>query len=749
MKKIISILFAFFPLCAIADDPATPCATKVFVDKIAESAQDADSFAEEYIVQEWIHNIFADKDTLAAVLACPEIASAPDDKTIAFTPIQFNFDNGRELIINYETQPKLLKQKIALAGKRRLPTSDPNPRIGDINDDAMWTNTDPAWYAIMVTHAGALRDFVGPDKNNTISLQYISDHIDELYPNDNGGNCTDKSAFARNFTAINQAGDITTGVDQDFYIAGDKNLEWIGYVELAGEVLISVLTMGGGALVSGLTKTVRIMDAISDLTPALKALREVPDVAKYLSKTDEIADITKRIDDLKKMGDRADDVKDLQKQLKNAEKEVKQLEKMGDVKKYKETSKALDDLYELLDNMGTLDKTIGKTYQKMGGLRKAYNAAKKTPAAMKYRQVIIQQKRAQQQLDSLNDAYKTLKETGYLTPDTKKINRVIDGLDSQIAKKQSKLGNKKLSRKVRKQLNQEIQDLQKQIKTQEAKKVPKKLGGKELEKALKELEQQIKKNEDLLKATTAEIAALETGEATAKYIDDYKKASKDYSDVVTVGQALKAAKTARYMKQRGNVLTRAIRSSRVLRGAKALRSVFKGGDKISKAAKMGRTGSLAVRTKDWLFHSSLAAAGALAKFEAQSGFWYTVINFGADMFDFTSTSTGEFTNNIEFSPLLLLSADDIENQENVVNYGMWLMWLGDTTSAADDDAAFLMANDFAAKFHEDLMEVQNGTNYPCNVDIYVVRPILRNPGEEDGQIYYLIMNDIPWTTNLN
>ena len=151
----------------------------------------------------------------------------------------------------------------------------------------------------MVTHAGALRDFVGPDKNNTISLQYISDHIDELYPNDNGGNCTDKSAFARNFTAINQAGDITTGVNQDFYIAGDKNLEWIGYVELAGEVLISVLTMGGGALVSGLTKTVRIMDAISDLTPALKALREVPDVAKYLSKTDEIADITKRIDDLK------------------------------------------------------------------------------------------------------------------------------------------------------------------------------------------------------------------------------------------------------------------------------------------------------------------------------------------------------------------------------------------------------------------------------------------------------------------
>ena len=51
--------------------------------------------------------------------------------------------------------------------------------------------------------------------------------------------------------------------------------------------------------------------------------------------------------------------------------------------------------------------------------------------------------------------------------------------------------------------------------------------------------------------------------------------------------------------------------------------------------------------------------------------------------------------------------------------------------------------------HEDLMDVQNGTNSPCNVDIYVVRPVLRNPGEEDGQIYYLIMNDVPWTTDLN
>ena len=118
------------------------------------------------------------------------------------------------------------------------------------------------------------------------------------------------------------------------------------------------------------------------------------------------------------------------------------------------------------------------------------------------------------------------------------------------------------------------------------------------------------------------------------------------------------------------------------------------------------------------------------------------------MYDWTETSTGEFTNGIEFAPLLLLSADDLQGgQENVVNHGMWLMWAGDAISAADDDAAYLQAMDFAAKFHEDLTEHQNETATPCNVDIFVVRPVLRNPGSDSPELYYLIMNDTPWTTN--
>ena len=117
------------------------------------------------------------------------------------------------------------------------------------------------------------------------------------------------------------------------------------------------------------------------------------------------------------------------------------------------------------------------------------------------------------------------------------------------------------------------------------------------------------------------------------------------------------------------------------------------------------------------------------------------------MYDWAETSTGDYTSGIQFKPLLLLSADDIEGQENVVNHGMWLLWQGDTYSASDDDAAYLQAMDFAEKFYRDLLDVQSETNdNSCNVDIYVVRPIIRNPGEPNAELYYLIMNDTPWST---
>ena len=70
--------------------------------------------------------------------------------------------------------------------------------------------------------------------------------------------------------------------------------------------------------------------------------------------------------------------------------------------------------------------------------------------------------------------------------------------------------------------------------------------------------------------------------------------------------------------------------------------------------------------------------------------------------------------------------------------------------AADDDAAYLQAMDFAEKFNYVLNEYQDEHGQNCNVDIYVVRPIIRidetNPDEAKGELFYLFMNDIPWTS---
>ena len=75
------------------------------------------------------------------------------------------------------------------------------------------------------------------------------------------------------------------------------------------------------------------------------------------------------------------------------------------------------------------------------------------------------------------------------------------------------------------------------------------------------------------------------------------------------------------------------------------------------------------------------------------------------------------------------------------------MWAGNSTSPEDDDAAYLQSMDFAQKFYQDLIETQDEAGkYPCNVDIYVVRPVIRNPNTESQSLYWLIMNEEPWTT---
>ena len=222
----------------------------------------------------------------------------------------------------------------------------------------------------------------------------------------------------------------------------------------------------------------------------------------------------------------------------------------------------------------------------------------------------------------------------------------------------------------------------------------------------------------------------------------YAEASKSFSEItdyVDAYRALRGANSLRKVKNTGNVGTRLW---------KAYKATTTGNKIIDRGARIvSRSSSFSGRVRDWLFNSTMRNIGKLGRLESKAGALYGAIRIAGGMYDWAETSTGDFTNGVQFKPLLLLSADDIDGQENVVNYGMWLLWQGDSTSAEDDDAAYLQATDFAEKFHNDLIETMNeDNNHTCDVDIYVVRPILRNP-DTDPELYYLIMNDEPWSTN--
>lgn len=555
---ISRIVCLFISICLLpslshADQIETPCATQIYASKLAQTVSTVEESDDEEVIKQWIYSIFTNKDTVSDILKCPEL-NISDNATIKFTPIKYVFPMGREVVINYETQPKILKQRLALADKRDLPPYDANPRIGEMGDGTIWTNTDPAWYAIMVVESGALNNFVGEHKNNTISVQYIHDNIDALYPKNRG--CTTKHALARDSKPINRA--VKQAVDiendsNDYYVAGDANLAWIGYAEIAMDVAITVATMGGGVLISGATKSARASRALKGMATSLKQLRNLDSVRDYIKYTARAAQLTDEIKKLDKVTDAAK-IAEKTAELDKLKDAIKGLESIDDVKKYKQTSETFSDLN-------------------------------------KYR-------------------------------------RTLNGI-----------------------------------------------------------------------------------------------------------KALKQA-------QRGNIIARGVKV------AKSANAAMSGNKLIAKGAKLGRASKVSTRVNDWLFHSTLKNIGMLGKMETFGGAIYGGIQFiGGMMYDFTETSTGEFTNDIQFQPLLLLSADDLQGgQADKINYGMWLMWSGDSTNPADDDAAYLQAMDFAAKFHEDLMEVQNNTNSPCNVDIYVAKPIIRNPGSANPELYYLIMNDTPWTT---
>lgn len=560
------------------DADNTECATAAFANALATGVSAVSETDHETVIQQWVYETFARPDVLTRVLACPEIADAPDDKTIKFLPIEYTFPGGRRIVINYETQPRVLKQRLKLTGKRMVGNPD-NPAIG-LDDGNVWTNTDPAWYAIMVVEHGALANFVGPDKNNTVSLSYIADNIDDLYPADHGvRDCTSRSGSemigGNDSDIINISTHKTVDVDDDpndYYVAGDVNLQWVTYLEVGLDVLLTVATVGGWAVVSGGLKGARAVRAMRGLTNTIKTLSKTEAVSKYIAAG----------------------------------------------AKYSRAA-----------------KNITKTEEALKAARTAKNA-----------------------------------------------DRVRD-------------------------LEREIKAGREELKT--------------MEQGLKEME----KIDDVAK---------------------YRKAAASFSELNRFRHALKGLRSV-HAAQRGNVIARSWRVTRA--AGRAFRAANTGNKIIKRGAKIARSSMKSGRVRDWLYHSTLRNAGTLAKLGEAGGFLYGALHFLGDMYDWTETSTDEYTSGLEFAPLLLLSADDLEGQENVVNYGMWLLWAGDSVSAADDDAAYLQALDFAEKFSQDLNDTMDELNdYACDIDIYVARPVLQNPGTNDAAIFYLIMNDEPWTTHL-
>lgn len=586
----------------------TPCATQVFTQALYDEMDDTDESSPEAEIRAWAQTVMFDKDVLEEALDCPELKNITDRlQTVTFTPIYFQFPNGREITINYATQLKVLDQKLLLADKPSLPNGDPNPRLMDANDPAKYINTDPAWYAIMVVEHGSLTNFVGAEKNNTLSIKWINDNIDDIYPH--GAFCTSKSALANDHYTINQVVHKLVEIENDsndYYVAGDVNLEWIMYAEIIGEIALTIVTVGAGEAAMIGIKGARATRTAKNLKNSLKALTKLDDVQNYIKIARQI---TTKTDDIAKLG------------------------------KYEKTLKKLE------------------------------KAQKRGKDVKKYEKQIEETVRAAQKVDPSVTA-DTLKNTD-------KINEIQKTLKNDVAK---------------------------------------------LEKDAQKLEKE------------------------SKNVQQYKKTAESFSDVMKYRRNLRAYRRP----QTGNIVTRNLK--KIGTAGKTLKAAQGGAKMMTKAGKVARAGmsSRSAKIGDWLIDSTLKHGARFARFERDLGGLYGAMLFLGDLYDRTSNTSQQYSNGIEFKPLCLLSADDLEGQENEVNYGMWLMWEGNSTDSVDDDAAYLQAMDFAEKFNYVLNEYQDEHGKNCNVDIYVVRPIIRldetNPDKTTGELFYLFMNDIPWTS---
>lgn len=683
-------------------DYKTPCASEIFANALEEYSDEIDEDQEEAEVRAWAQTIMFGADVLEQVLDCPEITSRKDIETIVFTPIVFEFDNGRTITINYTTQPKVLKQKLALAKKRSLPNGDPNPRLMDENDPAIYINTDPSWYAIMVVQHGSLSEFVGEGKNNTLSMQWINDNIKSIYPK--GYNCTSKSALANDNDTINKVVHEIADLEKDtndYYVAGDVNLEWIMYAEIVAEIVIAIVTYGIGEAGMVALKGARAAKTSFRLSKNAAKLQRFKHVSEYARSVDKISSVSMKIERNSK-------------NIKNAKKYEKALQEIEQGKRLgKDTTKQEKKAQRILQKAKEIDPNITpeKLKNTEGLISETESLTKQLPEMEKQleetlkhnKQLLTQRKQELSEVRKHTDTNK-IKEYEKIQTD---LDKLRDSKDYNVALKTS--NDPKIQKRVE-----------------------------ELETLLKEYE-----NAEDFK----DYARLSNEVKDLESVDDYAKTVETLKDLRKYRGKLEAY---RMRPQTGNFVTKGL--TRIKNVGKTLRAANDGAKLMNKSRRVARAGmsSRSAKVIDYLFDSTLKHGARFARFYRDLAIVYGAVAFLGDLYDRTSTTSKDFTNGIKFKPLCLLSADDLEGQENEVNYGMWLMWEGNSTDPADDDAAYLQSMDFATKFHYVLSEYQEEHGANCNVDIYVVHPIIRldesDPNNTKGELFYLFMNDEPWTT---
>ena len=178
-------------------------------------------------------------------------------------------------------------------------------------------------------------------------MKWINDNIDAIYPH--GYYCTSRSAWANDSDTINQVVHNVVDLEHDtndYYVAGDINLEWVMYAEIAADIIITIATMGTGEAAMMSIRGARAVRASKNLVQTMAKMRKIEAVGKYAEKSAKIAQ-------------HADDIAKLEKNIKNGKKYKKALDNLERAKKSgKNVAKYQKEVDDIMDAARKIDPKI-------------------------------------------------------------------------------------------------------------------------------------------------------------------------------------------------------------------------------------------------------------------------------------------------------------------------------------------------------------------------------------------------------